>query len=173
MNMHRLRLLCGLLVLWMSSGMTPARADVVIQQASGATGLEGQPSGFGAGLTVGTILGLAGSWRPDVDSRWWTQAELGASAVNGGFHMAGDYLITIQQITTNADADFRLDLAAGGGLRVQSDQDNMLGVRVPVGVTLVPNSIRIDGFVQLVPTLVLLPAPAVRLDANMGARFYF
>jgi hypothetical protein len=49
----------------------------------------------------------------------------------------------------------------------------MLGVRVPVGVTIVPNSIRIDGFVQLVPTLVLLPAPAGRLDANMGARFYF
>lgn len=157
----------------MAAGTQTASADVVIQPPSKQTSIKGAPSDFGVGVTVGTVLGLAGAWRPNADSIWWTQAELGGSGVNGSLHMAADYLVKIQEIPTPHTANFRLDLAVGGGLRLQTDSDNILGVRAPIGLTVVPDDVRVDAFVQLVPTLVMVPSAAVRLDTNMGARFYF
>ncbi|MGB0641662.1 MAG: hypothetical protein ACPGTU_20180 [Myxococcota bacterium] len=171
MKMHRFWTLC--FALWAVSGLTTAQADVVIQQPAKKTVIHGSPSDYGLGVTVGTVLGLSGAWRPSTDSVWWTQAEMGGSAVNGSFHLAADYLLKITEIPTPNTSTFRLDVALGGGLRSQTDSDNVLGIRVPVGVTMVPKDVRVDAFVQLVPTLVLVSSPAARLDANMGARFYF
>ena len=171
MTMHRFWTLC--FALWAISGLTTAQADVVLQQPPKTTGIHGTPSDFGLGVTVGTVLGLSGAWRPTANSVWWTQAEMGGSAVNGSFHLAADYLLKITEIPTPNTSTFRLDVSAGGGLRLQTDRDNILGVRVPVGITMVPKNVRVDAFVQLVPTLVLVSIPAARLDANMGARFYF
>jgi hypothetical protein len=173
MNMHRFWLLSFVLVLWISSGFTSAQADVVIQPPPKNTGMRGAPSDFGVGVTVGTILGLAGAWRPEANSVWWTQAELGGSGVNGSFHVAADYLVKIKEIPTNHSSTFRLDLAVGGGLRFQTDSDNILGIRAPVGLILVPKDVRVDAFIQMVPTMVLVSSPAARMDANMGAHFYF
>ncbi|MAY81152.1 MAG: hypothetical protein CL930_10265 [Deltaproteobacteria bacterium] len=173
MKMCRLWLYCLVPLLWVSSGFHSALADVVIQPPSDNTSIRGAPSDYGVGVTVGTVLGLSGAWRPSTDSVWWTQAELGGSGVNGSLHIAADYLVKVQEIPTPHSSTFRLDVAVGGGLRLQTDSDNILGVRVPVGVALVPKDVRVDAFVQLVPTLVLVSSAAVRVDANMGARFYF
>lgn len=171
MKMHRFWTLS--FALWAASGFTSAQADVVIQQPSKNTGIHGTPSDFGLGVTVGTVLGLSGAWRPAADGVWWTQAELGGSAVNGGFHLAADYLRKVTEIPTPNTSTFRLDVSVGSGVRLQTDRDNILGIRVPVGVTMVPKDVRVDAFAQLVPTLVLVSSPAARMDVNMGARFYF
>jgi hypothetical protein len=48
-----------------------------------------------------------------------------------------------------------------------------LGVRVPVGLTYLIDEAPVDIFLEVVPTMDLLPGTYLDLDAALGVRYYF
>ncbi|MBK6832370.1 MAG: hypothetical protein IPG92_17265 [Flavobacteriales bacterium] len=147
---------------------------------------KGQGSGFGAGIMLGSPTGLS--------AKYWIS---GDRAIDGGLawgvwrgsyiHLHADYLFHNMELLKVAKG--KLPLYYGPGLRMRSwsggrywhkgewrDYDGSyvdLGVRFPVGLAYLFDGAPVDVFVELVPTLDLIPATSFDLDAAIGARYWF
>ena len=143
--------------------------------------LEKPPEGLGLGLVVGDPNGVALSSRKDASG--WYQMGLGWSFVEGRFSMNADQVWTLYTIPAAEAGGPTFPLYAGIGGRVrlgEVDRDGWVdidrwnvGVRIPMGVVMYPEQTGIDIFVEVAPTLLLVPKTAVGMGVGMGARFYF
>lgn len=148
--------------------------------------VKGQSSGFGLGIMIGEPTGISG--------KGWIGAD---RAIDGGiawgvwhgsyFHLHADYLFHNMDLIPVSKG--KLPLYYGPGLRMRSwsggrywrkgewhDYDGSrvdIGVRFPVGLAYLFDGAPVDVFVELVPTLDLLPATSLDLDAAMGVRYWF
>lgn len=143
-------------------------------------------SGVGLGVVVGDPTALSLAWRPG--DTWYLQAALGWNLNSDRFALNVDYLMTLTTLHS-ADAgsvSFPIYVGVGGRMRVDdddwddwgdddwdNDEDSSLGLRVPVGLSILPTKIPMDFFVELAPVVELIPATDLDLDAGIGARFYF
>lgn len=145
-----------------------------------------QDSGFGLGVMAGDPTGISGKvWIAndraiDFGMAWglW----------HGGYlHLHADHLFhQMDLIDVGAG---RMPLYFGPGLRMRTwsngrywhrgryhDHDGTrvgLGVRFPVGVAYLVDEFPVDIFLELAPTLNLVPATYLDLDASLGVRYYF
>ncbi len=144
-----------------------------------------QSSGFGAGIMVGDPTGL--SWKLWVGGDRALAGGLAWSfAHEGYFHMHVDMLFHKMDLIPVSKG--KLPLYFGPGLRLRSWGDDGywhngkhyeddghvdLGVRFPVGLAYLFDGAPADIFLEVVPTLDLVPATDFDLDAAIGARYWF
>ncbi len=60
-----------------------------------------------------------------------------------------------------------------GARAIFSDNDTEFGVRVPLGLNFYPNGAPMDIFVEIAPTINLIPSTDGDVSGVFGARFYF
>jgi hypothetical protein len=139
-----------------------------------------QRSGFGAGIMVGDPTGLAfkawmGGDRAIAGGLAWSFVD------EGYFHAHADLLFHKMDLITVGRG--QLPLYFGPGLRLRTwgdgndrnDNDGRtdIGVRFPVGLAYLFDGAPVDVFLEVVPTLDLIPRTDFDLDAAIGARYWF
>ncbi len=145
-----------------------------------------QSTGFGLGLIVGDPTGIS--------FKYWLTGDraidgaLAWGVTHGGyFHLHSDYLFHKADLISVSKGQFLLHYGPGIRLRSWSgdeywhggewhDNDGThldLGVRFPVGLTYLFDGAPVDAFIELVPTLDLVPATGFDIDAGIGARYWF
>ena len=130
-----------------------------------AAGRAGQ--GFGIGAVIGEPSGLTMAWK---DSQGGVQTHLSWSLKHDHFRVSADYLYNVAEIPTSGPT---LPFYVGIGGVVGIGDDTSLGVRVPLGLALIPRQAPVEGFVELAPTVYLFPDTDVDIEGVLGARFYF
>jgi len=164
--------------------MIPLAVLLVLAAASPASAgsrplrLAQSPHGVGLGLILGEPTGLALAWRPE-RGRSTIDAALAWSVPDDRFHVHADWLLTLATYRDPEAPTFSIPFYAGLGPRVrvgwESDRESdaaLLGVRIPFGVSILPDEFPLDGFVEVVPVLTLYPETSLDLDAAIGARVF-
>lgn len=152
----------------------------------GSSGIEGYARGFGVGVALGDPSGVALSVRPGD----WSllQGTVGWSLSRGRLHLSGDYVRNLFLFESEATPELRYPLYVGLGGRIllasedgssgngersaRADQQSNVGVRVPVGTGLLPDTQALDVFLEVAPVIRLLPDFGVGWDAAVGLRIY-
>ena len=126
---------------------------------------------FGLGIIGGEPTGLsAKSWlgaRTAVDA-----AAAWSFTDEEAVHLHADYLVHFFDLI---DLDRgALPLYAGIGGRVKlGDEEDRVGVRVPVGLAYLFPRLPLDAFLEVVPLLDLNPETELNLNAAVGVRYFF
>jgi len=148
--------------------------------------LRAQDSGFGLGFMLGEPTGISGKYWISGDKALDFGVAWGL--FHGGYlHVHGDYLFHKMELIKVSKG--RLPLYYGPGLRVRSWNDGRywkhgryydyqgsrvdIGVRFPVGLAYLFEGAPVDVFLEVVPTLDLVPATGLEFDAAFGARYWF
>ncbi|WP_404419202.1 hypothetical protein [Marinospirillum sp.] len=139
---------------------------------------------LGIGFIVGEPTGL--SVKKWLDSRRALDLGLGwSSSGSDSFHLHGDYLFHQYGLLRGVANDLNLsgDLTTYLGLgarakfrdhdRHHDDDDTLLGVRVPLGISYQFADAPVDLFVEAVPTMDLIPDSDFGINAALGGRYYF
>jgi hypothetical protein len=142
---------------------------------AGAGRATAQDSGFGLGVIIGEPTGLS--------MKFWqsrsTALDLAAAwsfIDETAFHLHGDFLWHKFDLI-DVDAG-ELPLYFGLGARVKfidgsGDDDVRVGIRFPVGLDYLFESVPFDAFVEVVPILDVAPESDVTLNASIGFRYWF
>ncbi|MDR9468495.1 DUF3996 domain-containing protein [Marinospirillum sp.] len=139
---------------------------------------------LGVGLIVGEPTGL--SIKKWLDSKHALDLGLGwSSSGSDSFHLHGDYLFhqygLLRGLASDLDLSGNLTTYLGLGARAKfrdndrhhDDDDTLLGVRVPLGISYQFADAPVDLFIEAVPTLDLIPDSDFSVHAALGARYYF
>ncbi len=137
---------------------------------------------FGVGIILGEPTGLtikrwvSGTHAVDAGLAW-------SFTENASFHLHADYLVHSFDLVDGDDVHGWLPWYFGLGARIKlqeendgkgrNDEDDLVGIRVPLGVAYMFADSPIDIFAEIVPILDLVPATDFDLNAAIGARFYF
>ncbi len=129
--------------------------------------------GIGIGFVVGSPTGLSLKWN-------FAGASF-ASALAWSF--TGDTDITIN--TDHLRYQYALEHESGLGeqlplyyglgvnFRYREDRDSVIGLRLPVGFNYLSDTIPMDFFIELAPSLNIYPDTKFRLRLALGARYIF
>lgn len=153
---------------------------IMFMAVSGASAEDG----FGIGIIVGEPTGIS-------VKKWISQDRaIDAAAAwsfsdDESFQLHADYLIhKFGILKTNASTG-RLPVYFGVGARVKfededdhwrghdDDDDVVVGVRIPFGISYILAKEPVDFFAEIVPILDVAPDTDFDLNAAIGARFYF
>jgi len=134
---------------------------------------------MGAGLTLGEPVGISAAYR--VDEKLAGQGVVGWSFGQRQLHLSADAVYDLIEIPSDDAMGFSYPVYMGGGLRIRAGHPKgapnrpgaTLGLRLPVGVGVVPDASPVEVFFEIVPVLVLLPHIDGGVDASLGGRFYF
>jgi hypothetical protein len=148
--------------------------------------LAAQDSGFGLGIMLGDPTGITGKGWIGGDKA----IDFGVAwnfAYSGSFHLHADYLFHNMDLITVGKG--RLPLYYGPGIRIRAWGDNgyyrhgryydyngsytQIGARIPVGLAYLFDGAPVDVFVEIAPTLNLIPNMYLDFDAAIGARYWF
>jgi len=129
-----------------------------------------QSSGVGLGLIVGEPTGIS--------FKYWTgsttafDAALAWSFIDeGAFHIHGDYIF--HNFTLITIPEGKLPFYYGIGARLKTSHDSRLGVRVPLGLAYLFQTVPVDIFLEIVPILDFTPKTDFSINAAIGARYFF
>jgi hypothetical protein len=122
---------------------------------------------------------VTGSYR--VDPRFAAQAELGWSFGQRQLHISADGVYDLLEIPSDDAMGFSYPVYAGAGLRLRAGHPRgaanrpgaTLGVRLPIGVGVVPDASPVEVFFEIVPVMILLPYVHGGVDAALGGRVFF
>ena len=140
-----------------------------------------QSSGdFGIGLIVAEPTGLSAKLWLD-DSTAIDAAAAWSFSGHNSFQVHADWLMHRFDLFPRVDPQYgRLPLyfGLGGRLKLGDDdrgrnEDDLVGIRVPVGVSYLFAQAPFDVFAEVVPVLDLAPDTELDLNAAVGGRFYF
>ena len=149
--------------------------------AGAAVGQADQP--FGLGVIVGEPTGISGKYWFDTRQAIDFAAAWSFSA-NNSFQFHTDYLRHYPEMIKTPDrwrGKFNAYFGVGGRIKLKEDNngsgrnndDDLLGVRVPGGVTFVFDKVPVELFVEIAPVLDLVPDTDLDVNGATGARFYF
>jgi len=135
-----------------------------------------QDSGFGVGAILGSPTGVS-------FKVWASKTSAFDAAVTWSFYNNGsinfhfDYLWHKFNLIPVDEGKFPLYIGVGPKFGFSTDIELgaqfELGFRVPVGVDYIFKSVPIDIFVEVAPSLMVLPETVFRLDGGLGARYFF
>ena len=140
-------------------------------------------SGIGVGAIAGEPTGIsAKKWLNktraiDFAAEW-------SFSGTATFQFHGDYLFHDYSLLRPEGLKGRLPVYTGIGVRLKlkdnngdsngrNARDNVVGVRVPLGVTYLFDDAPVDLFTEIVPIMEVAPDTYFDLSAAFGARFYF
>jgi hypothetical protein len=137
-------------------------------------------TGLGLGVIVGEPTGLSGIRR--MESGNAIDGAVAWSIPDARLHLHADFLHEFLTFSDPTWPGVLMPLYLGLGARFRlgfdaSDADaprsSVLGVRVPVGFSVIPDEYPLDAFIEVAPTVGLWPATRLDLDAGFGVRFFF
>ena len=126
---------------------------------------------IGIGIIVGEPTG--------VDLKWFLSHEHAIEGAlawslsgDNNLHLQAEYLFHNYGLITVKQGKLPLFFGVGGRLIIRENQDNKLGIRIPVGLAYEFNE-PFDVFFEIVPILDLTPDTDFDLEAAIGGRFWF
>lgn len=128
---------------------------------------------FGLGAILGEPTGPS--------FKVWTGA---ASAIDGAaawslddrnsFHLHIDYLWHNLTVFRLIKGSMPLYFGLGGRIQFrEGNDDDLIGVRIPVGIEYLPANTPLGIFVEIVPVLNLAPDTEMDMEGALGIRYYF
>ncbi len=138
--------------------------------------LEDYPTGLGAGVVLGEPTGLSLVWREDAKNA--IVGALAWSLPNDSLHLHVDYQVNLISLDDPNAPEVAFPLYTGVGLRMRLGQDKssadpLMGIRLPIGIAVLPPAFPMDAFMEIVPVMGLLPETSITLDGALGVRYYF
>lgn len=143
-----------------------------------------QSSGFGLGIMLGEPTGISAKyWMGGDRALAFGLAWGGLGSAGGYLHVHGDYLFHNFSLINVSQG--KLPLYFGPGLRMRTwsgdrywnndktSGQSRIGIRFPVGLSYLFDGAPVDVFLEVVPTLDLIPGTSFDLDAAIGARYWF
>ncbi|WFB35553.1 DUF3996 domain-containing protein [Kiritimatiellota bacterium B12222] len=137
--------------------------------------------GIGMGIIVGEPTGLSlKKWIND--TRALDAGIAWSFSGNNSFHLHADYLIhRFDLMAEDAKGQFPLYFGIGARVKFENindgngsyDEDVWVGVRVPLGISILFSETPVELFAEIVPVLDLVPDTNFDLNAAVGARYYF
>ena len=128
------------------------------------------PGNFGLGIILGEPTGLSLKvWQSDYVA--YDAALAWSFGEKGNVHIHIDYLLHNYKIIRTDNSYTPIYYGIGG--RIQTKDEAALGVRIPVGINFRSRRIPIDIFLEIVPTLNIIPKTEFDLEGGIGARYYF
>lgn len=147
-----------IVLLWI--GLTAANAAAMDRKPFGAGVMAGEPTGLTFKFMLDDTHGVdfGGGWETSGDDEIYIYA---------------DYLYHLNDLITVPTG--RLPLYFGGGLRFidRDKRDDKFGVRIPIGVEYLFESVPLGAFAEAVPVLNLNPDTDFDLEGGIGIRFFF
>ncbi len=131
--------------------------------------LAAQDQGFGAGVIIGEPTGI--SLKTWVSANDALDAGVAWSISHGWFHVHADYMRHAFALIPVEKG--QLPLYFGGGVKVGFGTDIFLGLRVPVGLDYMFESVPLDVFLEVVPGLGILPDTKFDTGGGIGVRYWF
>ena len=129
-----------------------------------------QNNKVGLGIIIGEPTG--------VSLKYWTSSTTAFDAAlawsfvdEGAFHIHADYIIHNFNLIRISDG--KLPFYYGIGGRIKTANKSQIGVRVPLGLAYMFNTAPIDIFLEIVPILDLAPKTDFKINAALGARYFF
>lgn len=124
---------------------------------------------LGAGFIVGEPTGISLKyWNNDNNA---FDAGLSWSVTNEFLHIHADYLMHNYGLFDIEKGSLPLYYGIGGRILFADDPD--IGARIPVGLNYLMEDDPIGFFIEIVPTLDLLPDVEFEVSGGIGARYYF
>ncbi len=133
---------------------------------------EGVPAGkqAGVGIIVGQPTGLSG--KVGLGGRLAVDAALGwRFGDQAGLRLHAN-LLAHQHLTRGSGMALALYVGAGPAIGTHKDAVG-LAIRIPIGLALTFASAPVDVFVEVVPSLGILPGSSFFVNAALGARYWF
>ena len=134
------------------------------------TALFAQDNGTGLGIIIGEPTGFS--------FKYWTSSNSAIDAAiawsfidEGAFHIHADYLLHSFRLINVPEG--KLPFYYGIGGRLKTSSDTQLGVRVPLGLAYLFQSAPVDIFLEVVPILDFIPKTDFKINAALGARYFF
>jgi len=139
-------------------------------------------NGLGVGLIVGEPTGISvKKWIGE--TRAVDAAAAWSFSGNESFQFHADYLFHNFSLLQPKDFKGRLPVYFGVGCRIKlkdtneekgrNDEDTLLGIRIPLGISYLFADAPVDLFVEVVPILDVAPDTDLDINAAIGVRFYF
>lgn len=130
-----------------------------------------QTGAFGIGVMLGSPTGIsAKKWlsrRTAIDGgAAWSLGK------NPGLHLHADYLVHRSDLEGLVDGRSYAYYGIGGRVKLENE-DPLLGVRIPLGVTYLFPDAPFDAFFEVVPVFDVMPRTRFDLNLSVGMRFYF
>lgn len=127
---------------------------------------------FGIGIIIGEPTG--------VDLKYFVSA---SNAIEGAFawslsgsnnlHLQAEYLYHRYDLIKVEKGRLPLFFGIGGRVEFREHADDLVGIRIPVGLAYEFDNAPFDVFGEIVPLLDLAPDTDFDLEGAIGARFYF
>jgi hypothetical protein len=143
------------------------------------TSAQARAPGLGAGLALGEPVAITAAYR--LDDKMAAQGLLGWSFGQRQVHLSADAVYDLIEIPSEEAMGFSYPVYLGGGLRLRMGHPKgapnrpgaTLGLRLPIGVGVIPDASPVEVFFEIVPVLVFLPIVEGGVDATLGGRLYF
>jgi len=136
---------------------------------------------LGVGVIVGEPTGLS--------LKHWTGRDTAVDAgiawsfaENDSLHFHADYLVHRFDLLRSAESKGQSAVYYGLGGRIKlrenegrgrNNKDDLFGIRVPFGISHLPQGTALELFVEIVPILDVVPKSDLGVNAALGARYYF
>jgi hypothetical protein len=128
--------------------------------------------GFGLGVIVGEPTGIAfKGWLSTTTALAGGAAWSFADNSNFAFHL--DYIVHRFDWIDVSKGELPVYFGIGGRFKIRDNADDAVGIRIPVGLDYLFEASPIDLFFEVVPIVELTPSTEFRLNAAIGARFFF
>ncbi len=125
---------------------------------------------FGLGIILGDPTGL--SFKVWQSNKIAYDAALAWSlGKHNNIHIHVDYLVHNYDIIRVQKGKLPFYFGIGG--RLEARDESVLGLRIPLGMNYLFAKVPIDLFLELVPTLNIIPKTGFDLEGGIGARYYF
>lgn len=128
---------------------------------------------FGLGIIVGEPTGISGkfwlSGRSAIDGAVaWSLSD------NEAFHLHGDYILHNFNLINVEKGSMPFYFGIGGRIKFRDQpNDDILSIRIPLGLDYLFESTPLDIFVELVPMLDLAPDTDFDIAGGLGLRYFF
>jgi hypothetical protein len=142
---------------------------IVIALSSAATADDNR---FGLGIILGEPTGIGGKLfmtkRNAIDG-----AVAWSITGDNEFHIHGDYLFHNYNLFVNDKMALPMHFGIGGRIKYRENEDDLVGIRFPVGLNYLFDDSPFDIFFEIVPIMDLAPDTDFDMNAAVGGRFYF
>lgn len=140
--------------------------------AFAATAESARRGPFGLGIIVGEPTGLNGKLFIN-GSNAIEAAVAWSLRGDNDLHVQVDYLYHRYRALRVESGRLPLFFGLGGRVALRENRDDLVGIRIPVGLAYEFEDAPFDVFVQIVPLLELIPDTEFELEGALGARFWF
>ncbi len=150
------------------------KASIVLLAIALLTGTTtmAQPSGFGIGAQVGEPTGLS--------LKFWNnpQRSLNIAAAwsmgrSGRLVVQTDYVFYNYNILDTDIDNVETPLYYGLGAQIRFEEDSRVGIRIPIGIDFAFQRDPLDIFLEVGPTLNVVPATEFEMTGGLGIHYYF